>query len=70
MGILISIAVVWLIGYTIGRIVRFFRADRINMDHLDNDGMIDMMHRHYARYQSVDNLAINKGAQWQRWIRR
>lgn len=40
------------------------------LDALTNEGMIDLMHHQWQRYQAVNALQINMQALWQKWIRR
>lgn len=40
------------------------------LDALTNEGMIDLMHHQWQRFQSVHPLQINLNALWQKWIRR
>lgn len=39
------------------------------LENLGNDGMIDLMHHQFTRFQEV-SIYINENALWQRWIRR
>ena len=72
MTAIISITILWAIGYAIGSLLRDKKNKENNdkLEALTNDGVVDLMYRGWKRYQSVHPLQINQQALWQKWIRR
>lgn len=71
----LTIITLYLIGYTVGSIVkhikdaRTYRRDLDNkLNDLTNDGVIDVMHHAWSRYQHV-TFHLNRQALWEKWIR-
>lgn len=72
MTALISIVILYAIGYGIGVLIRNIRKNReLNnkLENLTNEGMLDLAHHQWNRFKSV-NIHINEHALWQKWIRR
>ena len=72
MTALISIVILYAIGYSIGVLIRNSRSNReLNdkLENLTNEGMLDLANHQWGRFKSV-NIYINEHALWQKWIRR